>query len=279
MGKKKTRFQIDLGLTFIKIKQTKIDANGNYHIYVACTATKGMCAKCGKVTTKSHGQCKESVIEHLPILDKRVFIHVRWPRFDCVDCDHTTSSFRPDWLNNTGQYTVEFEKFVLKQMMNTTIKDASEKLGLTEEIVEGIINRNVMIDYDWAKSEVTAIGLDEIALRKGHKQYITIVSDLSHKGTVKIVGVVKGRSKEEIMPFLNNIPDRVLFKLESICIDMSASYFPALKERIDHDDFFNSVVTIDRFHVAKLVGDKVDKERKRLVNGIKKERKEDYETA
>ncbi|MGK5091793.1 hypothetical protein WDW89_07210 [Deltaproteobacteria bacterium TL4] len=49
------------------------------------------------------------------------------------------------------------------------------------------------------------------------------------------------------MPFLKGIPDTVLLGLESVCMDMSARYFPALKERINDDDFFNKVVTIEVF--------------------------------
>lgn len=277
MARKKTKFAIDLGLSAIKIKRVTIDEAGNYHIDAACTAISSICSKCGKSIKKSCGQCEETTIEHLPILDKRVYIHVKWPRFKCSDCDNATTSFRPNWLNETGQYTIEFEKYVLKSLINTTIKDTSEKLNLTEEIVEGMVNRNIITDYDWESTELTAIGLDEIALRKGHKQYLTIISDLSIKGTIRVLGVIKGRTKEEIMPFLEGIPDAVFFGLESICIDMSASYFPALKERINDDEFFNAVVTIDRFHVAKLVGEKVDKERKRLVNALKKELQDDYE--
>lgn len=44
-----------------------------------------------------------------------------------------------------------------------------------------------------------------------------------------------------------------------------------VKELIKDIDHFNRVVTIDRFHVAKLIGDKVDKERKKVVNKFKKD--------
>ena len=50
---------------------------------------------------------------------------------------------------------------------------------------------------------------------------------------------------------------------------MGASYFSALNELIDDVDRFNRIVTIDRFHVAKLLGDKVDKERKKVVKKLK----------
>lgn len=274
--KEKTKLTIDLGLSSIKIKRVEIDSFGDYHIYVSCTATSTLCRKCGQKITKFHGHCDESIIEHLPILEQRVFIHVKWPRFKCPNCDNNpTTSFRPQWLNNTGGQTKAYENFCLKSLINSTVKDVSEKLSTTEELVEGIINRNINTDIDWDKIYPKRIGLDEIALRKGHLQYLTIVSDMSNPGKIKVLAVIEGRTKEEILPFLKTIPKKILLSLDAITIDMSGSYFSALKELIGDMNHFNRIVTIDRFHVAKLIGDKVDKERKKVIKELKKEFKND----
>lgn len=275
---KKTGFRIELGLSDIKIKNVVRDKFGDYHIYVSCTATKTTCRTCGREINSIHGHCKESIIEHIPILEQRVFIHVKWPRFKCPYCENNpTTSFHPSWLNSTGQQTNAYENYALKWLINSTIKDVADKIGTTEEIIDGIICRKVNTDIDWSVISPTRIGIDEIALRKGHKQYLTIISDISISHKVKILAVLEGRTKEEILPFLRSIPKDRLHSLETIAIDMSASYFPALKEVIDDDDIFNQIVTIDRFHVSKLLGEKVDKERKKVVNKLKEEFKDDQE--
>ncbi len=273
---KKTKFKIDLNLDSVKVKRTTIDSNGDYHIYVSCTAKSALCHKCGQRITKSHGQCDESIIEHLPILDQRVFIHVRWPRFKCDKCDNNpTTSFKPKWINDTGDLTRKYENYCLKFLINSTIKDVSEKLNTTEEVVEGIINRNIKTNINWTEVKPTIIGIDEIALRKGHSHYLTIVSDLSNDKKIKVLSVIDGRLKDEILPFLRSIPKEILLSLDAITVDMGASYFSALKDVIDNIDIFNRIVTIDRFHVAKLLGDKVDKERKKVTNQLKKDFKND----
>ena len=71
------------------------------------------------------------------------------------------------------------------------------------------------------------------------------------------MGVIDGNSRDDILPFLQSIPEDILLSLEGITIDMGASYFSALKALIKDVDRFNRIVTIDRFHVAKLLGDKV----------------------
>jgi transposase len=275
---KRTKLSIDLELSSIKIKKVEIDSHGDYHIYASCTARSALCHKCGTRITKSHGQCGESIIEHLPILDQRVFIHIKWPRFKCDNCDNKpTTSFRPKWLNDTGELTRAYESFYLKFLINSTVKDVSEKFGTTEEVIEGVINRNIKTEIEWDEISPKRIGIDEIALRKGHSQYLTIISDISIPKKINIIAVIQGRSKDNILPFLKKIPKDVLLTLEGISIDMSGSYFSALKDIIDNDSHFNRIVTIDRFHVAKLIGDKVDKERKKVIKNLKKEFENDEE--
>jgi len=278
LAKKHTKISIDLALDDIKIKQMLVDEQGHYHIHVSCTVTTGACSHCHRRLHQTHGHCQESVIEHIPILEKRVFIHVRWPRFICPDCAQKTTSFHPQWLNKTGNKTIAFENYVLKQLINSTVSDVSLKLQLTHETVEGIVNRHIKIDYDWSLNRPSVIGFDEIALRKGHNHYLTIVTDLSDPHGVKILAVLDGRKKEDLDPFLQSIPRERLLGLDSICIDMGASYFAALKAIINDETVFNNVVTIDRFHVAKLVGEKVDKRRKKLVAELKQNAQDDPET-
>ncbi len=274
MGKnnRKSSFKIELGLSNITIKSVKTDDVGDYHIYVSCTAIKTVCHICGKTIHHGHGQCQESVIEHLPILERRVFIHVKWPRFTCPFCNgKPTTSFKPPWLSKNGQQTIPYEDYCLKWLINSTIKDVAEKLTTTEEIIEGIISRRVHTDIHWDRISPTRIGLDEIALRKGHQQYLTIISDTSVVHNIQILGVIQGRTKDDIMPFLKTIPKETLLSLEAITMDMSASYFPAVKEVIGDLEIFNRIVTIDRFHIAKLLGDKVDKERKKVMRQLHEE--------
>jgi len=167
--------------------------------------------------------------------------------------------------------TVAYENVVLKCLINSTAKDVAEKLRSTEDSVEGIVERRMAFDVDWSDYHPTALGLDEIAMKKGHKQYLTLISDISVEGHTRILAVLKGRTKDDIMPFLRKIPNEVLSKVQSICIDMSGSYFSALQERIDHQEVFDRLVTIDRFHFAKLIGEKGDKERKKRLNQLHQE--------
>ena len=53
------------------------------------------------------------------------------------------------------------------------------------------------------------------------------------------MGVIDGNSRDDILPFLQSIPEEILLSLEGITIDMGASYFSALKALIKDVDRFN----------------------------------------
>jgi len=267
----KNIIKIPLNLDHVKVKKVE-HKNDEYHFYVSCTESSAKCHRCGEIISKSHGQCKETIIEHMPIFGERVFIHAKWPRFICQNCDdHPTTSFHPDWLNNTGTFTNTYEDFFLKMMINSTLKDVALKFGTTEEILQGILNRRISVEINWENYDLSKIGIDEIALKKGHSQYLTIITDISNKGNTKVLAVLDGRTKESVVPFLKTIPREKLIALKSVCLDMGASFFSSFKEVINNDRIFNDIVTIDRFHVAKLIGKAFDDERKEIINDLKKQ--------
>jgi transposase len=275
----KTKFSIDLGLDHVKVKRVERNGDGTYHIFVSCSATSTKCYKCGKIIHKFHGQCKETIIEHMPIWDDKVFIHVQWPRFICTDCDNTpTTSFHPDWLNQTGDMTKLFEKFCLRALINSTIKDTAIKLKTTEEKIQGVVDRNVSTEIVWDEIMPTRIGIDEVALRKGHDHYLTIISDISKKGKSNILAVIDGRKREDVIPILRKIPRHIFLNLESICVDMGASFLSAVKEVVNDIKIFERIVTVDRFHVAKLLGEAIDDERKFISRELKKKYADDDAT-
>jgi len=269
--RRKSQFKLDIGLSNINIKNVTNDDNGNYHIHVSCDATSAKCKKCGKIITTAYGQCQESIIEHLPILDQKVFIHVKWPRFICKFCDDTpTTSFHPDWLNQTGKQTKEYENYILKCLVNSTVKDVALKNKTTEDIIDGIIERKISTEIDWNNISPIALGMDEIALEKGHNRYITLISDISSKGNVRILAVLEGRDKKTVLTFLNMIPDKIFNQLNAFCIDMGKGYVSALKERMGFQ-LFSKIVVTDRFHVSKLLSKIIDKERVKEMNILRKE--------
>jgi len=139
------------------------------------------------------------------------------------------------------------------------------------ESIMGIIDRYISTEINWESiRRLDVIGIDEIALKKGHKDFVTIVT-MRVGNTTRILAVLKDRKKETVKTFFSRIPTRVRKTVRAVCADMYDGFVKAAKEV-----FGDKVkIIIDRFHVAKLYRKGVDTlrkaEMKRLKNTLVKE--------
>jgi hypothetical protein len=63
------------------------------------------------------------------------------------------------------------------QLVNTTVEDVAIKESLSYDSVLGILERCVEAQVDWSRyTRLDTIGLDEIALRKGRRNFVVIVT-------------------------------------------------------------------------------------------------------
>ena len=117
------------------------------------------------------------------------------------------------------------------------------------------------------------MGLDEIALKKGHRDYVTIVTARLAGERVVILGVLEGREKDTVVGFLRSIPLSLLGTIHTACCDLWEGYTEALREEVP-----GAKIVIDRFHIAKHYREAADRVRKQELARLKSElSKEEYE--
>lgn len=109
---------------------------------------------------------------------------------------------------------------------------------------------------------VSHLGVDETAFRK-RNDYVTIVSDQS-SGTVLLVG--EDRKKAGLKNWYESLPKDCLQAIESVSMDMWPAFINATLESVSGAE---EKIAFDKFHVAKYLGEAVDKvrrqEHKRLM--------------
>jgi transposase len=146
--------------------------------------------------------------------------------------------------------------------------DVSIKEGLSYDVVQGIIDRRVSEKVDWTEfKKLKQIGIDEIAGKKGHKDFFTIVTTRLATGVLRVLGVLEGREKATVKKFFSSIPKRLRKTIHVVCSDMYEGYINAVKEVLGK----KVQVVVDRFHVAKLYRQGLDKLRKKELKRVKKE--------
>jgi transposase len=133
------------------------------------------------------------------------------------------------------------------------------------EAVMGIIDRRLNHTIDWtALTHLDIIGLDEISLKKGHKDFVSIVTARIDEETI-ILGVLKNRKKETVKAFLQTIPRHLRKTVHSVCCDMYDGFINAAKEVFGK----RIKIIIDRFHVSQLYRKGLDNLRKKELRRLK----------
>jgi Transposase len=127
---------------------------------------------------------------------------------------------------------------------------------------------------NWAGiAEIEILGLDEIALKKGHRDYVTLVTGRLSDGEIMILGVVGGHEKAEVIEFLRLIPLRIVQTIQTVCCDLWEAYTEAARQELP-----TARIVADRFHVAKHYRQAADELRKQELHRLKKElSKEEYQ--
>jgi len=138
---------------------------------------------------------------------------------------------------------------------------------ISYNIVQSTIDRQVSQQVDWAQyDDIETIGIDEISMKKGHQDYVTIVSVRPKSGELSVIAVLPDRLKETVHAFLSTIPGRLRRTVKTVCTDMYDGFVQAATEV-----FGAGAVVVDRFHVSKLYREPLDALRIKEMNRLKSE--------
>jgi len=264
------RFPLDL--PNVKILKMETDKVGAYIITVESTLTSTHCRECGHEIEEFHGYGRWITLRHLPILDHKVWIRYRPKRYRCPYCDdHPTTTHQVSWHERNSPHTRGYDDYLMRCLINSTVKDVSRKQDVGYDAVEGTLTRRIQSEVDWQEIEtIGTLGMDEIALRKGKRDFVLVIT-ARHADHIQILAVLPDRKKATARQFLENIPEDLHTTIEAVCSDMWEGYINAAKEFRQAHDLCQFDIVVDRFHVAQTYRDAVDKLRKQERKRLKKE--------
>ncbi len=137
-----------------------------------------------------------------------------------------------------------------------TVADWAGVTGLSWDTVKSIIKRRLEKDYGHPRlKDLQRLSIDEIYL--GRRQgFWTLVIDLD---TGRIVWVAQGRGGDSLRQFWP-VWRSSRANLKAVAMDMSAAYWAAVAENLPE-----AATVFDRFHITKLVNEKLDDLRREMV--------------
>lgn len=224
------------------------------------------CPLCAAGSCKVHDTA-EKTWRHLNLFQYRAYLHARVPRVNCPE--HGTHVVAVPWARKGSGFTLLFEAFAMSLVRMMPVASAATILGEWDTRIWRIIEHYVdkaLEELDL--SELSAVGVDETARKRGHN-YISAFVDLEKKGAVF---VTPGRGKDTIKAFKEFLENHggSHENVRDFSIDMSPAFIAGIREH-----FLESRITFDKFHVMKLMNEALDEVRRmeqRENKGLKKSR-------
>jgi len=248
----------------VEILNTETNETGQLIITVRNTEESTGCHSCGKQATELYGYADVRVVRHVESFGLETYVRFYPKRYECPHCGKTTTQLL-SCLEPYCHHTNASENHVLLQLVNTTVADIAIKENLTVDEVQGILDRYINKEVNWDLIEkIVLLGLDEISRKKGHKDFVTIVT-ARVDGKIIILAILEDRKKDTVKKFLKTIPKRLRKTIKAVCSDMYEGFINAAKEVL------KVKVVIDRCNKAKLYHNSLDSLRKSELKRLKKE--------
>ena len=243
-----------LNIEGVTVKSYQIIENIGITIYLDNNNKKAICPDCGKKTDKLH-QNHYYVVRDLPFGEQKVYLQVNRRQMRCEGCPKKISEDL-EFVKKTRTYTERLKKKILSELLESDVKNVAQRNGVSEQEIETMLK-------EWGKelsgqkpSGLKRLGIDEIALVKGQKNYCVVLVDLDKK---IIVGMLKNRTQVELKKYLEAWGEEVLEQIEEVSIDMWKPYKNVSEALIPQAE-----VVADRFHVMKQVNEELDGARKKI---------------
>lgn len=193
-----------------------------------------------------------------PIGRRKVSLRFTIQRVACATCGGVRQEVLP-FAEPYRRYTRSFARYVLDLSRIGTVKDVADHLGVSWDLVREIQQKDLerrrgRIDL----KAVRYVGIDELAVGKGHR-YVTVALDMDSGA---VLHVADGKGADTIKPFLRRLKHRGA-PIEAFVADMGQAFPSAIAEVFPNID-----LVYDRFHVVKLMNDKLSDLRRDLQREI-----------
>ena len=186
--------------------------------------------------------------------DTRIFLELEVRRLDCRSCGKVKRE-RLDFLANNPHYTKRFAYYVGRRCRSAAIKDVAAELKLDWHTVKTLDLQYMQAQLARAGSpDPQVIGIDEIAIRKGHT-YRIVVSDLLRGRPIWFGG--KDRSEASMGEFYTWLGAKKSGRIRLAVMDMWKPFRVATAAHAP-----NAAILFDKFHIMRHLGEALDTVRK-----------------
>ncbi len=247
-----------LGISALIVTVYNITREGEHdvlHLWCNHHDDIARCPDCATLSDSIHSE-RHRCVRHLDIWGKKTFLHFLSRRFKCENCDKVFNEQLP-FIEEHRRQTIALEQYVYESCLSSTRKKVAKQIGLSQSTVRDIFNRFAQTKVDYNRVLLTRVlGIDEISLKKRHKQFALVISDIERKC---ILAVLPDRKKETLVIWLSGLTGQQRKAIKYASIDMWSPYKQAVVKVLPHVK-----VVVDRFHVMKQLNERISQIRRKI---------------
>jgi transposase len=224
--------------------------------------SQGRCDGCEKQGPTYDTARTPRLFEFVPLWGYAVFLAYRMRRINCLQCGITTE--RVPWADGKNHCCNVYRLFLARWARRLSWSEVGRIFGTSW----GVVYRGVrwVVDYGLAHrclDGVQAIGIDEIAVWKGHK-YLTVVYQID-QDCRRLLWVGRDRTKATLRRFFKMFGEARTKTLRFVASDMWKSYLDVVKEKAAQ-----ALNILDRFHVVAKLNKAVDEVRAKEARELRR---------
>lgn len=217
------------------------------------------CGGCGARGCRAYDH-KPRRVRDFGVWGRRCFLEFDEARVECERCGVMTERLR--WLEPCQRQTLRYERYVARLCRLLPVLDVARLEGLDKGTVyrldkKWLGRRSQEFEARRLERPVRYLGIDEIALKKGH-QYATVFYDLERR---EVIGLVKGRKERAVSSFFRRRGRLWCRQVQAVCMDLWRAFFNSVRRHLP-----KAVVVFDKFHVFSYLSAALDQVRRQEQN-------------
>ncbi len=260
--------QIDLesllNLPDVRVTEVQL-SDREAHLFCASALDCGYCPQCWQ-PTRVVFRYHTRVIRDLSLVGRTVFLHLQSRQFHCPRCDRYFNE-KFAFVEPSKTLTTRYEQHVYRMCQSICIIQVCVKEDLTWARVNDIYRRysTVAVAERDVWRRVRYLGIDEIAVRKGHKNYACVLVDLE-RGIV--LEFLESRHKADIIKYFRAKGEALCGQIEVVSSDLWEGY-----SNLAGELFPQAISVVDRYHFFVHLNRALDKTRQEVREAFPDEEK------
>lgn len=217
------------------------------HLYVKSHKKDAVCPVCGHASGKLHSTYKRT-LQDLPIRGKSTYLHVTAYKYLCINSKCSRKVFAEDltFAKANKQRTDALNQLILSVSLFMSNEGASRILkhngiSVSADSIQDLYDNITFEEI----TDVTEIGVDDVALRKGNNYATAIYSLKDHR----LLALLEGRNSNVLTEWLKQRPN-----IKKICRDRANAYGSAITLILPECE-----QVADRFHLFQNLTQKLSR--------------------